>query len=99
LGCVGFRFWGILAKLNIFHKNGHTYKKDRLFLSYERRDWIPLATVAFALGLSPRTLRRYAAKGIVPGGRQESGRDGSWYFRREVIEKWWANLTDGTPKA
>ena len=94
-----FVFWESLQNRTFFHKNGRIYKKDRLFLSYERRDWIPLATVAFALGLSPRTLRRYATKGIVPGGRQESGRNGSWYFRRQVIEKWWANLTDGTPKA
>jgi hypothetical protein len=32
-------------------KDGNIHKKDRLFLSCERRTWIPLAKVAFALGI------------------------------------------------
>jgi Helix-turn-helix domain len=66
-----------------------------LFDSGERRTWIPLKKVASALDLSERTLRRFAVEGRVPGGRQRSGRNGTWYFRREVIEEWWAGKIFG----
>jgi hypothetical protein len=61
-----------------------------LFNSDERRTWIPLKKVAAAIGVPERTLRRYAIQGRVPGGRQRSRRNGTWYFRCEVIEEWWA---------
>ena len=62
-----------------------------MFRSDERRTWIPLSKVAEAAGIPERTLRRYAASGVIPGGRQRSGRNGAWEFRREALEKWWAN--------
>lgn len=66
-----------------------------MFPPGERRTWIPLKKVASALGISERTLRRYAIQGRVPGGRQRSGRNGTWYFRREVIEEWRAGKIFG----
>jgi hypothetical protein len=63
-------------------------EKERLFLSLERRIWIPLAEVALALGISPCTLRRDASLSVVRGGRQRSGPNGSRYFRREELERW-----------
>jgi hypothetical protein len=70
-----------------------------LFHSDERRTWIPLKKVASAIGVSERTLRRDASQGTVPGGRQRSGRNGIWYFRREVIEEWWAGKIFGYKQA
>ena len=79
-----------LAKATITKaKNEHIWKKYKLFPSSERRTWIPLADAAKALEDSPRTLRRRAANAEIPGARQASGRNGSWYFRRDLLERWY----------
>lgn len=46
-------------------------------------------------------MRRYAAQagGGIPGGRQRSGRNGVWYFRRDDIERWWAGWIHGYDEA
>lgn len=84
-----------LQKSRNFCKSEHIQKSTKLFHSDERRTWIPLKKVASAIGVSERTLRRYAIQGRVPGGRQRSGRNGTWYFRREVIEEWRAGKIFG----
>ena len=57
----------------------------------DQRRSISLAEAAGLIGVSSRTMRRYAAEGAVPGAFRH--RPGShWRFRRRELETWWAKL-------
>ena len=57
----------------------------------DQRRSIGLVEAAGLIGVSSRTMRRYAAEGAVPGAFRH--RPGShWRFRRRELEGWWAKL-------
>jgi excisionase family DNA binding protein len=57
----------------------------------DQRRPISLVEAAGLIGVSSRTMRRYAAEGAVPGAfRVRAG--SHWRFRRRELEAWWAKL-------
>ena len=57
----------------------------------DHRRTISLVEAAGLIGVSSRTMRRYAAESAVPGAFRV--RPGShWRFRRRELEAWWAKL-------
>jgi excisionase family DNA binding protein len=57
----------------------------------DHRRSVSLVEAAGLIGVSSRTMRRYAAEGAVPGAFRL--RPGSpWRFRRRDLEAWWAKL-------
>jgi hypothetical protein len=47
-------------------------------------------------GISPKTIRKYAALGYIPGAFQPAGKCSGWRFKRKALEAWWQSL-DATP--
>ena len=61
----------------------------------DQRRSIGLVEAAGLIGVSSRTMRRYAAEGAVPGAfRVLVG--SHWRFRRRELEAWWAKLQGAT---
>ena len=57
----------------------------------DHRRSVSLVEAAGLIGVSSRTMRRYAAEGAVPGAfRVRPG--GHWRIRRRELEAWWAKL-------
>jgi Helix-turn-helix domain len=54
----------------------------------DKRRTIGLTEAALALGIPPRTLRRHAADGIVPGAFRIGKRRSHWRFRTDILECW-----------
>jgi hypothetical protein len=54
----------------------------------DKRRSIGLAEAARVLGIPPRTLRRHAAEGAVPGAFRIGKRRSQWRFRTDVLECW-----------
>jgi Helix-turn-helix domain len=54
----------------------------------DKRRSIGLAEAARVLGIPPRTLRRHAAEGAVPGAFRIGKRRSHWRFRTDVLECW-----------
>lgn len=45
--------------------------------------------VASIIRKEPRTVRKYARIGIIPGAFQDVGKRGHWRFKRKAFEAWW----------
>jgi hypothetical protein len=45
--------------------------------------------VAAIIRKQPRTVRKYARIGIIPGAFQDIGKRGHWRFKRKVFQTWW----------
>ena len=43
-------------------------------------------------GMSPKTIRKYAATGYIPGAFQPAGKWSGWRFKRKELETWWASM-------
>jgi hypothetical protein len=43
-------------------------------------------------GMSPKTLRKYAALGYIPGAFQPAGKWSGWRFKRKELEAWWQSM-------
>jgi Helix-turn-helix domain len=61
----------------------------------DKRRSIGLAEAARGLGIPPRTLRRHAAEGAVPGAFRIGKRRSHWRFRIEVLEGWFERQGSG----
>ena len=56
----------------------------------DKRRSIALSEAARVLGISARTLRRYALEGGVPGAFRIGTRRSHWRFRTDLLECWFA---------
>jgi excisionase family DNA binding protein len=54
----------------------------------DKRRSIRLTEAASVLGIAPRTLRRHAAEGAVPGAFRIGKRRSHWRFRTDMLEHW-----------
>ena len=54
----------------------------------DKRRSICLTEAARVLGIPPRTLRRHAAEGEIPGAFRIGKRRSHWRFRRDILEVW-----------
>jgi excisionase family DNA binding protein len=45
--------------------------------------------VAAVIRQHPRTIRRLARMGTIPGAFQAAGKGGGWRFKRKEFELWW----------
>jgi excisionase family DNA binding protein len=45
--------------------------------------------VAAIMRHHPRTVRRHARMGAIPGAFQVSGKGGGWRFKRKQFASWW----------
>ena len=61
----------------------------------DKRRSIGLAEAARVLGIAPRTLRRHAAEGAVPGAFRIGKRRSHWRFRTDVLEGWFERQGGG----
>jgi hypothetical protein len=43
-------------------------------------------------GMSPKTIRKYAALGFIDGAFQPAGKHSGWRFKRRELEAWWQSL-------
>jgi predicted site-specific integrase-resolvase len=43
-------------------------------------------------GMSPKTIRKYAAAGYISGAFQPAGKWSGWRFKRKELETWWASM-------
>jgi hypothetical protein len=43
-------------------------------------------------GMSPKTIRKYAALGYIPGAFQPAGKCSGWRFKRKELEAWWQSM-------
>jgi hypothetical protein len=43
-------------------------------------------------GMSPKTIRKYAALGFIGGAFQPAGKHSGWRFKRRELETWWQSL-------
>ncbi len=48
-------------------------------------------------GMTPKTIRKYALLGFIPGAFQPGGKCSGWRFKRKELEQWW--MTMGTEKS
>jgi hypothetical protein len=46
-------------------------------------------------GMSPKTIRKYAALGFIGGAFQPAGKNSGWRFKRRELEAWWQSLGNG----
>jgi len=61
----------------------------------DKRRSIALSEAARVLGISARTLRRYAVEGGVPGAFRIGKRRSHWRFRIDLLECWFARQGGG----
>ena len=61
----------------------------------DKRRSIGLTEAARVLGIAPRTLRRHAAEGAVPGAFRIGKRRSHWRFRTDLLECWFARQGAG----
>lgn len=54
----------------------------------DKRRSIGLTEAASVLGIAPRTLRRHAAEGTIPGAFRIGKRRSHWRFRTDLLECW-----------
>jgi len=54
----------------------------------DKRRSIGLTEAAEALGIPPRTLRRHAAEGAMPGAFRIGNRRSHWRFRTDLLACW-----------
>ena len=54
----------------------------------DKRRSIGLTEAAEALGIPPRTLRRDAAEGAIPGAFRIGNRRSHWRFRTDMLQRW-----------
>jgi hypothetical protein len=43
-------------------------------------------------GMTPKTIRKYAALGFILGAFQPAGKHSGWRFKRRELENWWQSL-------
>jgi hypothetical protein len=43
-------------------------------------------------GMSPKTIRKYAAAGYIAAAFQPAGKWSGWRFKRKELETWWASM-------
>jgi hypothetical protein len=63
--------------------------------SLDKRRSIGLTEAARVLGIPPRTLRRHAAEGAVPGAFRIGKRRSQWRFRTDILECWFERQGGG----
>jgi excisionase family DNA binding protein len=71
---------------------------EPLITTLDQRKIISCREVAELLGLDRSTVQRYAKKGIIPGAYQATGKWGAWKFKRNALERWWAEVATGSVK-
>ena len=49
-------------------------------------------------GMSPKTIRKYAGLGFIPGAFQPAGKHSGWRFKRRELEAWWQTLGTEKPR-
>jgi predicted DNA-binding transcriptional regulator AlpA len=54
----------------------------------DKRRSIGLSEAASVLGIAPRTLRRHATEGAIPGAFRIGKRRSRWRFRTDMLEYW-----------
>ncbi len=54
----------------------------------DKRRSIGLTEAARVLGIPPRTLRRHAVEGAIPGAFRIGKRRSHWRFRTDILEYW-----------
>ena len=64
----------------------------------DKRRSIALSEAAQVLGIPPRTLRRHAAEGEIPGAFRIGKRRAHWRFRRDILEVWFERQGAGVSR-
>jgi excisionase family DNA binding protein len=64
--------------------------QETFITTFDQRKTVPSREVADILGVTIRTVQKYARQGIIPGAFQPRGKRGGWRFRRDMLEAWWA---------
>src|SRR5260370_9949039 len=62
----------------------------------DKRRSIGLTEAARVLGIPPRTLRRHAGEGAIPGAFRIGKRRSHWRFRTDILEYWFEPQGAGT---
>src|SRR5258707_5917857 len=64
----------------------------------DKRRSIGLTEAARVLGIPPRTLRRHAVEGAIPGAFRIGKRRAHWLFRTDILEYWFERQGGGGKK-
>ena len=79
------------------HPNRTSVIPELMFPPFNRtNEPLTVSEVAAIIRKDPRTIRRYARQGIIPGARQDAGKGGGWRFKRKEFELWWS--TEGSQR-
>lgn len=61
----------------------------------DRRASIDTIEVSKLTGLAPKTIRKYAALGYIPGAFQPGGKCSGWRFKCKELNAWWESMGNG----